>query len=687
MGGNCSNEHHHQSRLFRAENFTNDPSAFRVFVKKRNKFIPGWLKINDDEIVFSRGGNNFQFWPLAHLRRYGYTCSGVFFFESGRRCATGEGLHTFQSHQAERIFHMVQSKIKIEEYARCGSRATSVASNGTHRVHSLVPNPGGSARIHPIQRFSSEGAANNEFPPSSADSVVPPPSAPPPPYSAYAVTAATDARRMRQNGSPNSNCPSVVSALSSSMIPQHFVRPPGGGPMADPPALSRDRPRSVVSNIEHGVVLHHRLPHATNTAGQPSPLHHAQAVTATPQPPPSSSAVASALFHHHRSPQNVTSSNSASSLMTMAAMMHHQQQRQQQQQNSGFALPPSALNALAASASGSCLMNQSFHSVLDSTGGVSPWASQQQLEGEIVLEHVLGVDSRRRLTPSKGSGGHSPNAAVAEPIRVAVPPPRLQQTQQMQQFTHPSSSSSVLLSSVSAAPTTTPRHCHSGGGESTAAYVNVDFSAASARHATDRDNGISPEEFAKQQLNVRELHRTDHSRLEFLSTGPGAFMLSSSYGPMSMSTSMVASAHPSEALATALPPALLHHHHQQQKNAHLQQQHQQHCMHHSFYAPPRGLPSGAFHGQQMSASVCGTLPTDDQPAAPLQHWHPQQQSNNESGDGIGIRRFDAQQHHPIGSVNAFSPSKMPSSPQVGAVQQQTTNPSLSNTTTASSTPS
>lgn len=39
--GNCSSEN--QAKLFHAENFSNDPTAFRVFVKKKNKFIPGKL--------------------------------------------------------------------------------------------------------------------------------------------------------------------------------------------------------------------------------------------------------------------------------------------------------------------------------------------------------------------------------------------------------------------------------------------------------------------------------------------------------------------------------------------------------------------------------------------------------------------------------------------------------------------
>lgn len=62
---------------------------------------------------------------------------------------------------------MVQSKIKIEEYARGSgacSRAGSVASGHHQRVNSLVPQPGAAARIHPVQRFSSEGPWGTEKP-------------------------------------------------------------------------------------------------------------------------------------------------------------------------------------------------------------------------------------------------------------------------------------------------------------------------------------------------------------------------------------------------------------------------------------------------------------------------------------------------------------------------------------------
>lgn len=53
----------------------------------------------------------------------------------------------------------MQSKIKIEEYARGSSRASSVIST---RSNAINPSVNANNRIHPVQRFSSVGA-NHDF--------------------------------------------------------------------------------------------------------------------------------------------------------------------------------------------------------------------------------------------------------------------------------------------------------------------------------------------------------------------------------------------------------------------------------------------------------------------------------------------------------------------------------------------
>uniref|UniRef100_A0AC34QWR4 IRS-type PTB domain-containing protein n=1 Tax=Panagrolaimus sp. JU765 TaxID=591449 RepID=A0AC34QWR4_9BILA len=123
--GQCGSSYKHE--VFKHD-FGDDPSAFRVFIKRKNKFLQGWLKIADEEIIFTRGGGNIECWPLGYLRRYGYTRAGIFFFESGRRCKT---------------------EIR-------NSRASSVASQ---RMNSVSVN----SRIYPVQRFSSEGANGQLF--------------------------------------------------------------------------------------------------------------------------------------------------------------------------------------------------------------------------------------------------------------------------------------------------------------------------------------------------------------------------------------------------------------------------------------------------------------------------------------------------------------------------------------------
>uniref|UniRef100_A0A914Z8D5 IRS-type PTB domain-containing protein n=1 Tax=Panagrolaimus superbus TaxID=310955 RepID=A0A914Z8D5_9BILA len=148
--GNCVSEYKEVN--FR-EDYESDPSAFRVKIKRKNKLYTGYLKIADEEIIFTRGAN-IECWPLAYLRRYGYTRAGIFFFESGRRCKSGEGLHTFQSFFAERIFQIVQLRIKNVEIRN--SRSSSVASS---RLNAIA----NASRIYPVQRFSSEGANGQMF--------------------------------------------------------------------------------------------------------------------------------------------------------------------------------------------------------------------------------------------------------------------------------------------------------------------------------------------------------------------------------------------------------------------------------------------------------------------------------------------------------------------------------------------
>lgn len=137
-----------------------DPEFFNVCVKKRNKFIPGRLKVTENEIIFCRSRCESISWPLHFLRRYGFTSAGIFFFESGRRCSSGEGLHTFQSDQAANIFQLVQSR--IQDNANLGAAVRDARSRSvTGSIHSTHSSVSGltplSARIHPIQRYSSEG--------------------------------------------------------------------------------------------------------------------------------------------------------------------------------------------------------------------------------------------------------------------------------------------------------------------------------------------------------------------------------------------------------------------------------------------------------------------------------------------------------------------------------------------------
>ncbi|KAK6055690.1 PTB domain protein [Cooperia oncophora] len=134
----------------------NQVTSFRVYLHRRNKFIHAWLRISAEDVILERSKTDVVVWPLQYLRRYGYTSAGVFFFESGRRCPTGEGLHTFQSHNADAIFQLVQSRIQDTANTH---HAETMRRNERARSTGPTMGTGVSLRcINPIQRYGSEGA-------------------------------------------------------------------------------------------------------------------------------------------------------------------------------------------------------------------------------------------------------------------------------------------------------------------------------------------------------------------------------------------------------------------------------------------------------------------------------------------------------------------------------------------------
>ncbi|PAV90895.1 hypothetical protein WR25_24200 [Diploscapter pachys] len=164
MGQCVSNEAQKGHKEF-CRSIKNDTErhSFRVYIHRRNKFIHAWLRITPEEVILERSKNDVVVWPLQYLRRYGYTSAGIFFFESGRRAPTGEGLHCFQSKDAEAIFQIVQSRVQDN------ANTSRAANMRNERARSSGPTFGTAVvapmkniverrnEPQPVQRFGSEG--------------------------------------------------------------------------------------------------------------------------------------------------------------------------------------------------------------------------------------------------------------------------------------------------------------------------------------------------------------------------------------------------------------------------------------------------------------------------------------------------------------------------------------------------
>lgn len=89
------------------------PHLFRV-ANVNDEGIAVWtgeLTINHVELTLLRPNRDPTRWPLQSLRRYGFD-QDIFTFESGRRCATGEGIFAFRCNRAQDLFLTLQLYIQ-----------------------------------------------------------------------------------------------------------------------------------------------------------------------------------------------------------------------------------------------------------------------------------------------------------------------------------------------------------------------------------------------------------------------------------------------------------------------------------------------------------------------------------------------------------------------------------------------
>ncbi|XP_005995306.2 docking protein 2 [Latimeria chalumnae] len=79
----------------------------------RGSFI---LKAADDCLALKdmKSGETLYTWPYRFLRRFGRD-KMTFSFESGRRCASGEGNFEFETKQGNEIFHTIESAISVHK--------------------------------------------------------------------------------------------------------------------------------------------------------------------------------------------------------------------------------------------------------------------------------------------------------------------------------------------------------------------------------------------------------------------------------------------------------------------------------------------------------------------------------------------------------------------------------------------
>jgi len=75
------------------------------------KLSSGQLEITDTDLILYQKGKQPVKWPLKYLKRYGFE-AGLFSFEAGRKTPTGPGVYAFKCRRAEKLFNLLQVKVR-----------------------------------------------------------------------------------------------------------------------------------------------------------------------------------------------------------------------------------------------------------------------------------------------------------------------------------------------------------------------------------------------------------------------------------------------------------------------------------------------------------------------------------------------------------------------------------------------
>jgi len=102
------------------------------------KLSSGQLEITDSDLILYQKGKQPIKWPLKYLKRYGFE-AGLFSFEAGRKTPTGPGVYAFKCRRAEKLFNLIQVKVREQPERSLDNRSSLVSTPGALTDTPLTP--------------------------------------------------------------------------------------------------------------------------------------------------------------------------------------------------------------------------------------------------------------------------------------------------------------------------------------------------------------------------------------------------------------------------------------------------------------------------------------------------------------------------------------------------------------------